>query len=132
MGILLRVALLVLPIVEIAVLIAVGERIGIAATLLLVVLGFLAGAALIRSRSLVALARVREALQRGETPVAELFETACVIAAGLLLMIPGFITDLAAIALLLPAARRGLRRAIAARLGGAGRRPRAGVIDGEW
>src|SRR5438309_435707 len=52
MGVVIRVALLALPIVEIAVLVMVGERIGVAATVLLVVLAALAGGWLIRNRSI--------------------------------------------------------------------------------
>jgi UPF0716 protein FxsA len=133
MGMLLRLALLALPIAEIALLIAVGQEIGVLPTLALVVAGFLVGSWLIRNRSLAVLQRVRAGLEHGETPVPELIETATVILAGILFMIPGFITDLLALLLLLPATRHAVQRFITGQVMRSGtRRGTATIIETEW
>jgi UPF0716 protein FxsA len=131
MGVFLRLAVIALPLLEIVSIIVVADAIGVVATLLLLVVCFLGGLGLIRERGLGALGRVRDAVSRGEPPVRELFETAAIVLAGFLLMVPGFLSDLIALPLLVPAIRRWLLARFGARFG---RPPRAapGVIEGEW
>ena len=131
---------LVLPLLEIAVFIQVGNAIGLAATLALVVLAALAGVTILRLQSFATLRRVQAALGRNELPARELFDGACLLVAGILLLIPGFVTVMIAVVLLVPAVRRLLRRSIWARVtirhraaGGSGReRPRGPIIDADF
>lgn len=133
MGRLTLALLALLPLAEIAGFILVGDALGLWPTLGLVVLAALAGGALLRLQGLATMRRAREALARDELPAEQLFADACVMAAGLLLILPGFVTDLAALPLLLPPVRHALRRALARRLGlRAAVRPRGGVIEGEF
>lgn len=100
--------LFALILTEIAVFVAVGGWIGIVPVLALVVLGALAGIAVLRGR----LARLPELIRAGADP-ARLVAAGMMTAAGaVLLMLPGFVTDLAGLALLLPP----VQRAAAARL----------------
>src|SRR3546814_9854889 len=93
MPVVILLTLIVLPLAEIAIFIMVGEEIGIWRTVALVFLSAFAGLMLLRVQGLVTLTRVRAALHRGEAPAAELFRGACLLAAGILLLIPGFLTD---------------------------------------
>jgi UPF0716 protein FxsA len=138
---LLPLLLIGLPLAEIALLIEAGRLLGGALpVLLLLVAAALAGILLIRRQSLASLSAVRAALARNEAPGEALLDGAGVMAAGLLLILPGFLSDLAALALLI----RPLRRWLAGRLTGsrgarpgfaAGRPPASGsgpVIAGEY
>ena len=106
MGRLVALAALALPFVEIAGFVVIGGRIGVLATLAWVVLAAMLGIALIRRQGLEALRRARAALGRGESPTAELAEGALVALAGVLLLIPGFVTDAVGLPLAVPAVRR--------------------------
>jgi UPF0716 protein FxsA len=108
MGVLLRVAVIALPLLELAVFIKIGAAIGALATILLLILTTIAGVKLVRERGLAILRRCREALDRGELPAGPLFDDACLVLAGLLLILPGFLSDVIAIALLVPPVRHGL------------------------
>lgn len=109
------------PLLEIAVFVAVGGEIGLWPTLGAVVATALAGSVLLRVQGLSTLYRAREHLGRGELPVRELFDGVCLVFAGALLLTPGFVTDGAGLLLFLPpfraAIRRGLASLVAARGG---------------
>ena len=137
-------ALIATPLVEIAVFIEVGERIGLWSTLGLVVLTAVIGTALLRQQGLATLASARATVERGGVPVQEVLDGVCLLLAGALLLTPGFVTDGFGGALLLPPLRHFLQRWAMIRLmargdfdvtmHGAGRRRGAkdGVIDGEF
>ena len=104
------IALILLPLIEIAVFIQVGGLIGVWPTLALILLTTFAGAALLRSQGFATAQRAREALTRNELPVAEVFDGFCLVAAGVLLLTPGFVTDTFGALLFIPAFRNFLRR----------------------
>ena len=94
-----------------------GNVIGAPWTIALVVLTALAGAWLVRLQGLSALNRVRETAARGELPAIELLEGLFLLAAGALLLTPGFFTDIVGFACLMPPLRRSLIRLAARRFG---------------
>jgi UPF0716 protein FxsA len=104
-----------LPIVEIALFIVVGGAIGVLPTLLLVILAAVAGLGVIRMQGMNALGRLEAAVDRGEDPVGPIADGALKVIAGLLLVVPGFLTDAVGLLLLLPPVRRALMRRGAAR-----------------
>ncbi|WP_448192147.1 FxsA family protein [Azospirillum sp. sgz301742] len=104
------VLLLLLPILEIAVMIEVGGWIGAGPTLLLIVLSGIVGSLLLRHQGLATLRRAQESLDRGEPPVGAVFEGFCVVVGAILLIIPGFLTDIVGILLLVPFLRDALGR----------------------
>jgi UPF0716 protein FxsA len=110
MGIALRLALIALPLMEIAAFVLVGQAIGVAGTLALVLTAALVGAALVKSRGLALLGRFRDMAERGEWPGPELFDDMLVMLAGLLLILPGFVSDAVALALLFGPLRRAIHR----------------------
>ena len=93
------------PIAEISVFIEAGERFGLWPTIGVVVLTAVLGTALLRHQGLQTLARVQNSLNSGEIPVGELFAGICLLAAGLLLLTPGFLTDSVGFALFVPGIR---------------------------
>lgn len=109
MPLLILMALLAVPLVEIAVFVEVGERIGAWNTVLAVILTSAAGLWLLRLQGLHTLRRVQESLARNVFPVGELFDGLCLLAAGALLMLPGFVTDAIGLLLFVPPFRRLLR-----------------------
>ena len=100
---------------EIASLILVGRGIGVLATLLLVVLAAVLGAAILRRQGGDALRAMQGALQRGRDPRSSLLRGGFRLVAALLLIVPGFLSDAVALLLLLPPVQRALGRALARR-----------------
>jgi UPF0716 protein FxsA len=101
--------LLLLAAVEITAFIALAREIGIGITFLLVLAASVAGAIVLKQAGRRQIARVRGALTQG-TPLAIESADVMLVVCGILLLIPGFVTDLAGLALLVPAVRRWLAR----------------------
>lgn len=95
----------ILPIIEITVLISVGEQIGGWNTVAIVVLTALAGSYLVRQQGLSTLLHAQQKMQTGNIPGQELAEGLLLVIAGVLLVTPGFITDGLGFLLCLPMTR---------------------------
>jgi UPF0716 protein FxsA len=108
----LLIALIVVPLLEIYVVIQVAHAIGLLATVALLLLDALAGAALMRSQGRVVFSRARQTLLSGRAPTREILDGALVLVGGALLLAPGFITDLFGALLLLPPTRSRARKLI--------------------
>ncbi len=108
--------LLLLPLVEIALFVVVGGVIGVWATLGLVVLAVVVGFAVVRANGFQTLLRARRSLEAGVDPVGPMAQGALGVLAGLLLIVPGFLTDAAGLLLLMPPVRRALIGWAAARI----------------
>jgi UPF0716 protein FxsA len=128
----LAIAFIVVPLVELAVIIAVGDLIGLVPTLLLLLVVSAAGAWLSKREGLAAWRRFQLALAEGRVPTVEVADGAMILLAGALLLTPGFLSDVVGILLLLPPtramARRLAPRLAARRLRRRGRR--VVVVDG--
>ena len=134
-------ALITVPLVEIALFIQVGGRLGLVPTLALIVLTAVVGTAVMRHQGLAVLRRAQSQMEQGGVPVQEVFEGVCLMLAGALLLTPGFLTDAVGAVLLLPPVRAALYRRVKAHLearvvaagepppGTGGRPP---VIEGEF
>ena len=109
------------PIIEIAVFIEVGGRLGLWPTLATIILTAMAGTALLRQQGLATLQRVHESLEANRFPMAEVFDGLCLLVAGALLLTPGFVTDAAGLLLFVPAVRVALRQAFGRYLVASGR-----------
>ena len=140
MGFLVLAAFIAVPLIEIGLFIQVGGAIGLWPTLVVVVATAMAGTALLRHQGLGALARLQQSLDRGEVPLEPVFDGFCLLAAGALLLTPGFFTDAVGFALFVPQVRHALRRFIARRVRVHGHMhaqkptegPGGNIIDGEW
>jgi UPF0716 protein FxsA len=120
-------ALLALPLAELAAFIAMAAAIGFGWALALILAGSLMGALILRHAGGNHIARARIALSDGGVTALQADGSGFhVLLAGILLLIPGFITDIAGLLLLLAP----LRQALAARLSGGTPPPRRdGVVD---
>ena len=98
------------PIVEIAVFLQVVSWIGIVNTLGLMLVITLFGAWMVKRQGIGTLARMRSELDDGRIPTGPMTDGGLLAAAGFLLLIPGFVTDVFGLALLVPPVRRGVRR----------------------
>jgi UPF0716 protein FxsA len=97
--------ILALPIVEIAVFILVGGKIGLLWTIALVILSAVAGSLLLRIQGFGAINRIRAELDSGRDPGRELAHGAMIMLAAVLLLIPGFVTDVFGLLLFIPPVR---------------------------
>ncbi|MGH2832076.1 MAG: FxsA family protein [Solirubrobacteraceae bacterium] len=112
------VALIGIPLLEIFVVIEVSRTIGLAATLALMILDAAIGTMLMRSQGRAVWASARRSLSQGRAPAREVLDGALVIVGGALLIAPGFITDLFGALLLAPPTRAPIRRLVVNRLSG--------------
>lgn len=124
---------IVVPIVELYVIIQVGQAIGVVPTLALLVADALLGSLLLRQQGRGAWRRFNAALNERRFPGREVADGLMIAVGGTLLLTPGFVTDIFGLALLIPPSRavlRGLLRRVAARrfvvVGAASRMP------GQW
>jgi UPF0716 protein FxsA len=106
---------------EIAGFVLVGKLIGLLPTLGLVLLGMVGGMLLLREQGIRTLLKAKAAADAGRTPGRPLAEGAVHAVAALLIIVPGFITDIAGLLLLVPPVRNALLRAIAGRVATGGR-----------
>lgn len=97
--------LLLLPLIEIAGFVLVGRQLGVLPTLGLVIAGCVAGSILLRIQGFGALNRIRKELEAGRDPGRELAHGATILVAGVLLLIPGFFTDIIGLLLFIPPVR---------------------------
>jgi UPF0716 protein FxsA len=127
------------PIVEIYVIIQVGEAIGALWTIALLVADSILGSVLMRTQGRAAWRRFNETVAGGRIPAREVLDGVLVIFGGALLLTPGFVTDIFGLALLLPPTRAVIRRLlvrrfagrfVVARPGSAGRPGRGFDVDG--
>ena len=105
MAAILFLAFLFIPIIEIGVFIQVGGWIGLWPTLAVIFLTAIIGTGLLRQQGLAALTRAQQEMATGRMPVRELFDGVCLLAAGALLLTPGFVTDAVGFALFTPFVR---------------------------
>ena len=125
----LAVAFILVPLAELAVLIAVGDWIGLVPTLVLLLAVSVAGAWLAKREGLAAWRRFQLALTEGRMPTVEVADGAMILLAGALLLTPGFLSDVIGVLLLLPPTRA-LARRVAPRLAEWRLRRRVVMVDG--
>ena len=143
-GIIFLLILVGAPLVELYVLIEVGSEIGALPTILLSIFTAILGAYLVRLQGVSVLTRVQNTLARGEAPALEMLEGAMIMMSGVMLLFPGFITDIFGFLMLVPPLRRKFILAMLRRSGNlrpAGSGPgsaadveirRVNVIQGEY
>jgi UPF0716 protein FxsA len=103
-------AFTLIPIIELYLLIEVGTIIGALNTVILVIATGFAGAWLARLQGMQTMIRVRSSLQQGIMPTEELMDALLIFMAGIVLLTPGFITDVAGLLLLIPETRSHFKR----------------------
>jgi UPF0716 protein FxsA len=112
MPLLLILLFIVVPVAELYVIIKVGEWIGVAPTLALLLADALLGSWLLKHQGRSAWRRFNEALASRRFPGREVVDGALIIVGGTLLLTPGFLTDIVGVFLLLPPTRAIARRVL--------------------
>ncbi|ESY62702.1 membrane protein FxsA [Mesorhizobium sp. M1050] len=107
---------LALPLLEIAGFVVVGRQVGALATVGLVLASSIAGALLLRHQGFGVMTRIRAEMDAGRDPSRQLAHGAMIVLAAILLIIPGFITDIIGLLLFLPPVRDLAWRALKGRV----------------
>ena len=127
---------IVVPIAELAILIQIGQAIGVWWTIALLLVDAVLGSLLARSQGRITWRRFNEALRAGRPPAREVMDGALILFGGALLLTPGFLSDILGVFLLLPPTRALVRAVLVRRFadrmvasmtgprGDGGRRPR--------
>jgi UPF0716 protein FxsA len=106
----LLVAFLLMPVIEIAVIIQVGQQIGTAWTVALLLGMGVLGAWVVRREGRRAWLDLQRAIENGQSPGRELVDSALILVGGTLMLTPGFVTDIFGLLLVLPFTRPFVRR----------------------
>ena len=112
MPLLLLIAFVVVPIVEIWVIVQVGQAIGIVPTLVLLLADAVLGTWLFRREGRKAWEALRQAIAEHRVPAKEVADGALVVVGGAFLLSPGFVTDAIGLLCVLPPTRAVIRRAL--------------------
>ena len=105
MFIVLLLALLCVPLLELYLIIQVADGVGTGQTILLLIAVSVVGAWMVRRSGLGVLNQIRARLSRGELPAGELVDGMLILVAGALMLTPGFLTDAVGLLLLFPPTR---------------------------
>jgi UPF0716 protein FxsA len=108
---------IVVPLVELYVILKVGDAIGAVPTILLLAADSVLGSLLLRAQGRSVWRRFNEALATGRMPHREVLDGVLVIFGGAFLITPGFLTDVVGLILLIPPTRAVVRRLLVRRLG---------------
>lgn len=95
----------IVPAVELAVLIRVGSIIGVGSTLMIIIFTGVVGAYLARLQGFLILKEIQEKINQGLMPSEQLMDGLLILVGGILLLTPGFITDVTGFLLLIPITR---------------------------
>lgn len=98
------------PLIELAVLIKIGQHMGVAYTIGIVLLTGVAGAYLAKMQGLITLRRIQEDINQGMMPADKLFDGVLILCSGILLLTPGLLTDIIGFMGLIPLTRNLLKR----------------------
>ncbi|HYI17230.1 MAG TPA: FxsA family protein [Solirubrobacteraceae bacterium] len=101
---------IIVPIAELAIIIQVGQAIGVWWTIALLIVDSVLGSLLMRSQGRAAWRRFNATLGSGRPPAREVADGVLIIFGGALLLTPGFISDIAGVLFLLPPTRALIRR----------------------
>ena len=104
------------PLLELYLLVTIGQYMGVGPTIALVAVTGMAGAALARREGRKALASYQAALAKGELPEDGILSGLLILAGGVMLITPGVLTDAFGLAMMIPPVRRGVAKLVKRRL----------------
>ena len=104
------------PLVELAILIKLGQHIGAGYTILIVLVTGIAGAYLAKSQGIDVLRKIQSDMQQGIMPGNHIIDGLCILAGGIMLLAPGLVTDTIGLLLVIPGSRFVIREWIKRRL----------------
>lgn len=128
---------LLIPLIEVVVFIQVGGQIGALWTILLTLATAVTGITLVKTQGVRTFYAAKSQLAQGEAPAMAVVEGILLLLAGVMLMIPGFVSDAMGALLLLPFAREAcattiLEKALSARANRAQSAHKQNTIDGQF
>ena len=100
----------IVPVVELALLLKVGSRIGLFSTLSIVVVTGVLGAYLAKWQGISVMSKMQNEINQGKLPADKMFDGIIILCSGLLLLTPGFVTDTLGFLGLVPATRGILKK----------------------
>lgn len=100
---------IIIPLIELVILIKVGSYIGLWPTILIVVLTGVIGASLARYQGFIIINKIRSDVSSGRVPARELIDGLLVLIGGIVLLTPGFLTDIFGFILLIPFTRNQIK-----------------------
>ncbi|UCD86449.1 MAG: FxsA family protein [Desulfobacterales bacterium] len=103
-------AFTLIPVFEIYLLIKIGHYLGAFNTIVVVIVTGFLGAYLARLQGIKTMMRVRDSLNRGDLPAEDMLDALLIFMAGIVLLTPGFITDIVGIGILVPRTRSWFKR----------------------
>jgi UPF0716 protein FxsA len=101
---------ILVPLLELYILIKIGGYLGASQTIALVVFTALLGIVIVRLQGLRTLQKIRQSLSQGIVPAEEMVDGVLIFVGGILLIIPGVLTDLFALVLFIPYTRTIFKR----------------------
>ena len=107
--------LIIVPVVELFVIVQVAHWIGVWETLFLLVTVSLLGAWMVKIQGIGVLRRISDDWRNRRVPARSLVDGVLLLLAGALLLIPGFVTDIIGLMLLVPPVRAGIRNGLIGR-----------------
>ena len=101
---------IIVPVTELYILIEVGKRIGSLTTIGIIIFTGILGAYLVKNQGFMILKKIQNDLNDGIMPGDSLIQGAIILAGGILLLTPGFVTDTVGFIFLIPASRNVLKK----------------------
>ncbi len=101
---------IIVPVVELYVLIEIGRKIGTLPTVGIIILTGILGAYLVKSQGFLILRKIQNDLNEAILPGDSLIQGAIILAGGILLITPGFITDIIGFVFLIPVGREVVKK----------------------
>jgi len=95
----------IIPVTELYILIEVGERIGSLTTISIIIFTGILGAYLVKNQGFMILKKIQNDLNDGIMPGDSLIQGAIILTGGILLLTPGFVTDILGFIFLMPVSR---------------------------
>ncbi|MCC3356452.1 FxsA family protein [Bacillus sp. REN16] len=105
--------IIIVPALEISVLIFSGKTIGVPLTFLLIILTGVLGAWLAKKQGIETIRRAQQQMDLGQVPGEAIMDGICILIGAILLLTPGYISDLTGLLLLLPVTRNSIKPVIA-------------------
>ena len=96
---------IIIPVTELYILIEVGKKIGSLTTIGVIILTGIIGAYLVKGQGFMILRKIQNDLNEGIMPGDSLIQGAIILAGGILLLTPGFVTDIVGFIFLIPVSR---------------------------
>ena len=100
----------IVPVTELYILIEVGKKIGSLTTIGIIILTGIIGAYLVKSQGFMILRKIQNDLNEGIMPGDSLIQGAIILAGGILLLTPGFVTDIVGFIFLIPVSRNVVKK----------------------